>query len=227
MLIKWNIQRGVPVVAKTSNAERARENLEGMYEWKLSYEQKAVIDTLDVGKRFIDFPWKVGSRGFGAGGRRLGRRLRRRSGEAFGGGVVDTRYQLKLKGQGERGTLALRTWWHVGRTKFVSRTSFIIRGSCCTVGKGLQGAYGRCRLSCCAVHASNAARLRADRAVCLCRFLPTRRFGLTPRRAVWPSPARSWGCERLGAASQTSDGAEDMVRSGFVRLAGAGSGTTG
>ncbi|PNW77353.1 hypothetical protein CHLRE_10g432900v5 [Chlamydomonas reinhardtii] len=59
MLIKWNIQRGVPVVAKTSNAERARENLEGMYEWKLSYEQKAVIDTLDVGKRFIDFPWKV------------------------------------------------------------------------------------------------------------------------------------------------------------------------
>jgi hypothetical protein len=30
-----------------------------MYDWKLSYEQKAELDTLDCGKRFIDFPWKA------------------------------------------------------------------------------------------------------------------------------------------------------------------------
>ncbi len=58
MLIKWNIQRGVPVIAKTSSAERLKENLEGMYDWKLTYEQKATLDALDSGTRFIDFDRK-------------------------------------------------------------------------------------------------------------------------------------------------------------------------
>ncbi|EFJ45425.1 hypothetical protein VOLCADRAFT_94271 [Volvox carteri f. nagariensis] len=59
VLIKWNIQRGVPVVAKTANTDRLAENLVGMYDWKLSYDQKAALDELDSGTRFIDFDWKV------------------------------------------------------------------------------------------------------------------------------------------------------------------------
>ncbi|GLC37300.1 hypothetical protein PLESTB_001138800 [Pleodorina starrii] len=58
VLLKWNIQRGVPVVTKTSNPDRLAQNLEGMYDWKLSYEQKAALDSLDCGTRFIDFDWK-------------------------------------------------------------------------------------------------------------------------------------------------------------------------
>ncbi|GIL46419.1 hypothetical protein Vafri_3418 [Volvox africanus] len=58
VLLKWNIQRGVPVIAKTSSLERLAENLGGMYDWKLSYEQKAALDELDSCTRFIDFSWK-------------------------------------------------------------------------------------------------------------------------------------------------------------------------
>ncbi|KAG2487994.1 hypothetical protein HYH03_013433 [Edaphochlamys debaryana] len=57
VLLKWNIQRGVPVIAKTVNPARAEENLVGMYDWKLSYEQKAALDELDRGQRFISYPW--------------------------------------------------------------------------------------------------------------------------------------------------------------------------
>ncbi|GFR45609.1 hypothetical protein Agub_g7006 [Astrephomene gubernaculifera] len=59
VLIKWNIQRGVPVIAKTANPARLAENLAGMYDWKLSYEQKEALDAMDAGRRFIDFDWKV------------------------------------------------------------------------------------------------------------------------------------------------------------------------
>ncbi|GLI59279.1 hypothetical protein VaNZ11_001128 [Volvox africanus] len=58
VLLKWNIQRGVPVIAKTSNLERLAENMVGMSDWKLSYEQKAALDQLDSCTRFIDFDWK-------------------------------------------------------------------------------------------------------------------------------------------------------------------------
>lgn len=57
VLLKWNMQRGVPVIAKSSNPERLRENLEGMFSWKLSNPHKALLDELDCAKRFIDFPW--------------------------------------------------------------------------------------------------------------------------------------------------------------------------
>ncbi|KXZ51511.1 hypothetical protein GPECTOR_12g474 [Gonium pectorale] len=64
LLLKWNIQRGVPIIAKSSSPDRLAENLSGMYDWKLSYEHKAALDELVAAaggkeERFIDFPWKA------------------------------------------------------------------------------------------------------------------------------------------------------------------------
>lgn len=60
VLLKWNMQRGIPVIPKASGEAHLRANLEGMLEWKLSNAHKARLDAMDKGKRFIDFPsWKV------------------------------------------------------------------------------------------------------------------------------------------------------------------------
>jgi diketogulonate reductase-like aldo/keto reductase len=52
------MQRGVPVIPKSSNPQRLQENIEGAFSWRLSNAQKAALDALDCGKRFIDYPWK-------------------------------------------------------------------------------------------------------------------------------------------------------------------------
>lgn len=40
VLLKWNVQRGVPVIPKASSLDHMRSNIEGLFEWRLSYEQK-------------------------------------------------------------------------------------------------------------------------------------------------------------------------------------------
>jgi len=40
VLIKWSIQRGVPALVKTERLERVEENFVGMFDWKLTNEQK-------------------------------------------------------------------------------------------------------------------------------------------------------------------------------------------
>ena len=40
VLLKWNVQRGVPVMPKASSRQHLVANLEGMFSWRLSYEQK-------------------------------------------------------------------------------------------------------------------------------------------------------------------------------------------
>ena len=40
MLLKWNLQRGVPVIPKASSTPRQKENLDGMFTWRLTYQQK-------------------------------------------------------------------------------------------------------------------------------------------------------------------------------------------
>eukprot|EP00884_Botryococcus_braunii_P023108 jgi/Botrbrau1/9481/Bobra.0252s0099.1 len=57
VLLRWNVQRGVPVLARSSNPGRVRENAAGLFEWRLSERQKAQLDALDEGKRGVDKPW--------------------------------------------------------------------------------------------------------------------------------------------------------------------------
>jgi diketogulonate reductase-like aldo/keto reductase len=57
VLLKWNLQRGVPVVAKASSEAHMRANLEGMTSWKLSNQAKVELDTLECAKRFVNFEW--------------------------------------------------------------------------------------------------------------------------------------------------------------------------
>lgn len=58
VLLKYNMQRGVPVIPKSSSPYRLEENIEGAFSWRLSNAQKAALDALDCGKRFIDYTWK-------------------------------------------------------------------------------------------------------------------------------------------------------------------------
>ncbi|GAX80958.1 hypothetical protein CEUSTIGMA_g8393.t1 [Chlamydomonas eustigma] len=58
VILKWNLQRGIAVIPKASSEAHLRENLEGCFVWRLSNDHKALLDTMDCNKRFIDFPWK-------------------------------------------------------------------------------------------------------------------------------------------------------------------------
>lgn len=40
VLLKYNLQRGVPVIPKASFRKHLEENLVGMFDWKLSNQQK-------------------------------------------------------------------------------------------------------------------------------------------------------------------------------------------
>lgn len=55
--LRWNVQRGVPVIPKATSAGHLRENF-GIFDWQLSPEQQALLDGMDVGHRVWDFPWK-------------------------------------------------------------------------------------------------------------------------------------------------------------------------
>jgi len=59
VLLKWNTQRGVPVIPKASTRERLAENIEGHADWRLTYAQKGVLDALDAGAagRVVCPPW--------------------------------------------------------------------------------------------------------------------------------------------------------------------------
>eukprot|EP00955_Chlamydomonas_euryale_P018386 195529-Chlamydomonas_euryale.AAC.1 len=57
VVLKWNTQRGVPLAAKASSEAHQRENFEGFFEWKLTNAQKARLDEMDEGRRFVDFDW--------------------------------------------------------------------------------------------------------------------------------------------------------------------------
>lgn len=40
MLLKWNVQRGVAVIPKASSEAHARDNIEGLFAWRLTWDQK-------------------------------------------------------------------------------------------------------------------------------------------------------------------------------------------
>ena len=59
VLLRWNIQRGVAVVPKAGSEPHLRENIDGLFQWRLSWDQKAALDALDQGKRFVSMPWHI------------------------------------------------------------------------------------------------------------------------------------------------------------------------
>ncbi|KAF6262790.1 NADP-dependent oxidoreductase domain-containing protein [Scenedesmus sp. NREL 46B-D3] len=58
VLLKYNMQRGVVVIPKASSPEHLAANLQDMFSWRLNNKQKVLLDTMDTGRRFVDFPWK-------------------------------------------------------------------------------------------------------------------------------------------------------------------------
>lgn len=56
VLLKWNVQRGVAVIPKATGEAHLRENIEGMFDWKLTWDQKSALDELEKTdpKRFVD-----------------------------------------------------------------------------------------------------------------------------------------------------------------------------
>jgi len=57
VLLKWNMQRGVPVIPRSATPANIAANIEGAFTWKLTNEQKAVLDALDCGLRTISPAW--------------------------------------------------------------------------------------------------------------------------------------------------------------------------
>lgn len=57
VLLRWNVQRGVPVIPKTTNAARLEENIQGLFEWALDHKSKAELDALDANHRFVKPEW--------------------------------------------------------------------------------------------------------------------------------------------------------------------------
>ncbi len=43
VLLKWNVQRGVPVIPRSVSAEHLQENISGLFDWRLSYNHKVSI----------------------------------------------------------------------------------------------------------------------------------------------------------------------------------------
>jgi diketogulonate reductase-like aldo/keto reductase len=54
VLLRWNVQRGVPVIPKASSKPHIEENFSGLFDWRLTWDQKSALDAIDCGKRFID-----------------------------------------------------------------------------------------------------------------------------------------------------------------------------
>lgn len=57
VVLRWNVQRGIAVIPSSSSAEHIRDNIEGLFEWTLTQEQKAQLDALDKGSRLADVDW--------------------------------------------------------------------------------------------------------------------------------------------------------------------------
>jgi diketogulonate reductase-like aldo/keto reductase len=57
VLLKWSVQRGVAAIPKAGNEAHVRENIAGLFTWRLSWDQKARLDALDEGRRFVSPEW--------------------------------------------------------------------------------------------------------------------------------------------------------------------------
>ena len=55
VLLRYNMQRGVPVIPKASGAAHQSENIAHAFDWRLTNADKAALDALDCGRRFIKY----------------------------------------------------------------------------------------------------------------------------------------------------------------------------
>jgi diketogulonate reductase-like aldo/keto reductase len=53
VLLRYNMQRGVPVIPKASSPPHLAENIAHAFDWRLTNADKAALDALDCGRRFI------------------------------------------------------------------------------------------------------------------------------------------------------------------------------
>ena len=58
VVLRWNVDRGVAVVPKSSNPERLRSNLD-LWHFSLSAADTAALDALDDGVRLVRVPWNA------------------------------------------------------------------------------------------------------------------------------------------------------------------------
>ncbi|DBA80188.1 TPA: hypothetical protein ACH3X2_007656 [Trebouxia sp. C0005] len=55
--LKWNVQRGVPVIPRSQNPKNIKANIDGIFDWVLPRAAKAKLDTLDSGIRKVNAEW--------------------------------------------------------------------------------------------------------------------------------------------------------------------------
>lgn len=55
--LKWNVQRGVPVIPRSQNPKNIKANIDGIFDWVLPRAAKAKLDTLDSGIRKVTNEW--------------------------------------------------------------------------------------------------------------------------------------------------------------------------
>lgn len=53
VLVRWSLQKGVLVIPKSTRPERVRENAQ-VFDFELSPEDMAVLETLNCGRRYIE-----------------------------------------------------------------------------------------------------------------------------------------------------------------------------
>jgi hypothetical protein len=58
VLLRYNMQRGVPVIPKASSQPHLQENFDHAFDWRLSNADKVALDALDAGKRYIRVAWR-------------------------------------------------------------------------------------------------------------------------------------------------------------------------
>jgi alcohol dehydrogenase (NADP+) len=57
VLLRYNMQRGVAVIPKASSEAHLAENAAHAFDWRLSNDDKAALDALECGRRFIECSW--------------------------------------------------------------------------------------------------------------------------------------------------------------------------
>jgi diketogulonate reductase-like aldo/keto reductase len=59
VLLRYNMQRGVPVIPKASSQAHLSENFDHAFDWRLGNADKVALDALECGKRYIRVPWRT------------------------------------------------------------------------------------------------------------------------------------------------------------------------
>ena len=55
--LRWNLQRGIPVVLELGDERSIDELIQGLFSWRLAWNDKAKLDSMDTNSRCIDPEW--------------------------------------------------------------------------------------------------------------------------------------------------------------------------